>query len=1256
MRVIQIVSKLVNIRTHEWPRLLLFCLMNLLLAISYTWSSATIEASFLKLVGLGFLPWFFVVKAALSIPAVALYTAFADRVANNKLLIAVLLIGMAGIATGILSLSLGMIAIAYLLLYIVSYVPLSDIFAIQWQTYRDGFYDSQSIKRIIPILGTASRIAGIIGGLTLPLVNHQLSAEQILLLWLVALGAVVALIRFMPNLLQEDPKISEGPLSRSPVATRKRHTSYSDNVREGYRYVAQSSFLRWMALVTLVMVVLLNFLQYQYSQVLLQELKTTQNISNFLGQVYGLTNLLVLPIQLFLLSRIVSRVGVGNANLIFPVGMLLSSASLIALPGTLTAALAYFGRTTFYNTFGASVNTLLYNAVALRVKGRARAFITGLVSPIGSVIGGGLLLLLPALAATWLLPWLLIALSIVFIAGTLIIRREYAQALIQLLQQEDYSFLLSQETTDLTVTDPAMLAQLQKRLLESQSHEFTLFMAQLIGQIGGDAAIPILIQASRTATEARTRSAIIDVMVATNLRGDAVQQLYTDLLADPDPQVRQSAVTGLEQLVGLSNPVTLAQMLKMAQEDPDLNVRVRILSTLIRAPDFHQLTPAVQLLDQLLADSDSTHRAKAVRVLGQAGDEPSHRRLLAYLNDPADEVRLEAAQAVESLSHQWKAAIQGDATSSSRMSNPLSTLLLEKITPLLHDPVERIRQAAIVVLGQIGLRQPHIQQAIVSTLADPSPQLRAAAADALAQAGKSVVPLVHLQLDSANTQLRKMATFVLGRINRREYGPLIIGTTVTANLLAIYRNHGTAEALSPVAECPSVGVLQSALREQNQQLVDEIFYFLTAFHDAGALKLIRESLQSDDARTRANALEALESLTSPQTASLIGPLFEPEASPDRLFAVSKETWDMEPPNTAVALRNLASDAHNPWFRAATTFALGEIGARLTPPPPPAPESPPATTPEPPPPSLPPQSGGRGRVSPLDALKGLTDDSGAFGPKPQAEASPADTPSPRPAENRPRRLPTDLFAALDDQPKTPPPEPAKPTEEPPLTTPTASPTSPALAQIGLTRAEIEDLIQAALNDPAAEVRTAAQAAKRLIAGSGMTSISDKEELMLSPIEKIIFLKEVPFFQGMTVDQLRVLANVCEEEFFAKDTRIYNENDPGGVLYVVISGRVGIEQEKRKGSFARLANIEAHSYFGEMNLFDNSPRSTSAVAIQDTLTLRLRREPLIALARQHPDLSLELINVLSQRLRETSDRVAELTRTRPRELHKLFDQYE
>ena len=160
-------------------------------------------------------------------------------------------------------------------------------------------------------------------------------------------------------------------------------------------------------------------------------------------------------------------------------------------------------------------------------------------------------------------------------------------------------------------------------------------------------------------------------------------------------------------------------------------------------------------------------------------------------------------------------------------------------------------------------------------------------------------------------------------------------------------------------------------------------------------------------------------------------------------------------------------------------------------------------------------------------------------------------------------------------------------------------------------------------------------------------------MFSTIEKVILLKEVPFFQGMTMEQLRILASVCDEEFFTVDTRLFKEGDPGGVLYVVVSGRVGIEQEKRKGSYARLSTVEARSYFGESDLFTDSPRTTSAIAIQDTLTLRLCREPLIALARQYPELSLELIKVLSGRLKEANDRIAELTRTRPRELQKLFD---
>lgn len=162
-------------------------------------------------------------------------------------------------------------------------------------------------------------------------------------------------------------------------------------------------------------------------------------------------------------------------------------------------------------------------------------------------------------------------------------------------------------------------------------------------------------------------------------------------------------------------------------------------------------------------------------------------------------------------------------------------------------------------------------------------------------------------------------------------------------------------------------------------------------------------------------------------------------------------------------------------------------------------------------------------------------------------------------------------------------------------------------------------------------------------------------MLSTIDRIIFLKEVPFFHGMTIEQLKILAALCEERLFEKDTHIFNNGDPGGVLYVVVNGRVGIEQEKRAGSFARLADVDAYSYFGEANFFDNNPHSTSAVAVRDTLILQLRREPVIELTRQNPNLALELINVLSERLRENNSRIAELTRSQPDKLDKLYNAF-
>ena len=66
--------------------------------------------------------------------------------------------------------------------------------------------------------------------------------------------------------------------------------------------------------------------------------------------------------------------------------------------------------------------------------------------------------------------------------------------------------------------------------------------------------------------------------------------------------------------------------------------------------------------------------------------------------------------------------------------------------------------------------------------------------------------------------------------------------------------------------------------------------------------------------------------------------------------------------------------------------------------------------------------------------------------------------------------------------------------------------------------------------------------------------------------------------------------------------------------------------------------------------------NAIAVEDSLLLKLRAEPFQTIIHQHPEMSAELLKVLSMRLREADDQIAHLSRSTPRQLQKLYDRLE
>jgi CRP-like cAMP-binding protein/HEAT repeat protein/ATP/ADP translocase len=1257
--MIRKINRMLNIRSSEWPRLSLLLLILFFIVAGNTWGQVTAYAGFVSVVGADRVPLFLALGAVLAIVSTAVYAPFADRIANDTLFIALLILCVTMMGGSLLLLQQGQSLLGYTILYLMyNIIVLRVLFVHLWQ-YLNGFYDTQTAKRIVPLVAVSARLAGALG-LLMPFLNSHLTPEEIILIWMGTFVLAMGLIWALPLFLRESRQ------KFAPVAAAEA-VSYGQGLRQGFEYTLQSPFMRWMALSALVATVLLQ-LHFMVSTDILEAnlapggvLADASSISSLLGRLIGVANLVLIPIQLVLLPGTIRRIGLGNANLLYPLMTLAISvglAYLVAVPdaapetaapetaalwltggAVLLAFLANLNNGLFRSSFQAPIDNLLYNAAPLRFKGRARAFVNGIVVPLAILLSSGLLLALRNTAVALVLVVTLVGLALAYVAATWIIRKQYSQALIDLLDHEDFASLMAQDVQELTITDASMLNWLAEKLAQSESAEMTLFMARLLSQLGGAQAVPILAQTAQ-GQDAHVRAAILDILAATAVQGNEVRHLYTDSLQDPQPEVRAAALRGLRQVSGARDTEFLALAVRFL-EDADVQVRGEVLPVLLAATNETYHTAALTALDALLHSTVDEERVLAVRVLGQGERPELAPRLLPLLDDPADGVRLEAMAAVELLTRRF---VAGDT----------AVALTAVAERHLKDPVQRVRELCLVVLGRVGGSRRY--ELICRAFDDGSLVVRDTAVAVLADLGKGAIPTVHPMLDAPNALVRKTAAVALARINAREYAPLI-AMHMQSNLLQVYKLVGQGQALGVLKNMAGVAILQEMLQQQRRQLVDELFYLLTAVQDAHDVRVIQESLVSADGRQRANAAEALESITTPQMAQLVAPLFNPQATDTYLMRVAMTTWEMQPTDLAATMQEMVITKEDSWFRTVAVYALGEVGHSLywgataseTTAAPTAAKPDAAKLEAPPAADAPPV---RRRRAPADLLDVLAGDAA----KPPADEPTAEPPTAvadddaRDRRRRERRQRADNLIQIlgGDE--------AKPVEaEPPVSTADKETVyyAPAPVRKAIDLPTIEQLLQMAQVDPDADVQMAARRAQGMMLGKA----KEKEGTMLSIIERIIFLKEVLFFRGMTIDQLRVLASVCEEEFFTEDTEIYKEGDPGGVLYVVVNGRVGIERHgRRKGSVARIDTIKAHAYFGDMNLFDDSPRTSSAIALEDTLTLSVHREPLIVLARQYPDLSLELINVLSQRLRQTTERIAEMTRTQPRELHKLFDQLE
>ncbi|MCE1246189.1 MAG: cyclic nucleotide-binding domain-containing protein [Firmicutes bacterium] len=137
-------------------------------------------------------------------------------------------------------------------------------------------------------------------------------------------------------------------------------------------------------------------------------------------------------------------------------------------------------------------------------------------------------------------------------------------------------------------------------------------------------------------------------------------------------------------------------------------------------------------------------------------------------------------------------------------------------------------------------------------------------------------------------------------------------------------------------------------------------------------------------------------------------------------------------------------------------------------------------------------------------------------------------------------------------------------------------------------------------------------------------------MLTSIEKVIYLKSAPLFKSLKMDELKVIADISRERDYAPDELIIEKGDAGYTMFIIADGDVEIFLPGKPPK--SLTIMKKNDFFGEMALFGADVRSASAKAVGQVKLLCIERDHFINLIYEKPDISIEIIKVLSDRIRK------------------------
>jgi CRP/FNR family transcriptional regulator, cyclic AMP receptor protein len=132
-----------------------------------------------------------------------------------------------------------------------------------------------------------------------------------------------------------------------------------------------------------------------------------------------------------------------------------------------------------------------------------------------------------------------------------------------------------------------------------------------------------------------------------------------------------------------------------------------------------------------------------------------------------------------------------------------------------------------------------------------------------------------------------------------------------------------------------------------------------------------------------------------------------------------------------------------------------------------------------------------------------------------------------------------------------------------------------------------------------------------------------------------LRHVPLFESLDDEAAAELCHLMESLDCKAGTSLFRAGDEGDAMYLIERGKVRICVRASDGKEVTLTELGRGDFFGEMVLLDGQRRSADAVVVDEARLAVLSREHFLSFMRSSPDIALEMLTALANRLRHTDE---------------------